>query len=400
MSADNQSIEQRLETTSGDGRLDSVEKKALQNKQEELRDDIINNREEKILIDRESHFRKFCNNNNWKVIYDILNITDQSSNKEKFTALTNFQKAKGLVVDGLIGPQTYAEILNVSGNSDLEVTEETPSNATTTTIENIPDDWEDRFDNFVARHNKTLIYSTLWIDDTADRSTKHYALTKFQENNNLTIDGIIGEKTYGKMLSLRGNNVATTAPSQPEAPIATTPQESPKPKVRIDATEQWAFERGKEIMNYLSNRTYTIPWPKGEEMQFTVNPMIAAAIIGNMYQESRCRSDISNKSSGAFGLCQWLGPRKRDLQARAREQWRDINDMQCQADFIFNERGISHHWWTDSRRTAKALQSCTTVEQATQTFRKVYERCWRNERNDTRRISTAQKLYNQSSTTA
>jgi hypothetical protein len=36
----------------------------------------------------------------------------------------------------------------------------------------------------------------------------------------------------------------------------------------------------------------------------------ARGILGNLLQESRGNNKIVNKTSGAFGLAQWLGPRK------------------------------------------------------------------------------------------
>lgn len=45
-----------------------------------------------------------------------------------------------------------------------------------------------------------------------------------------------------------------------------------------------------------------------------------AAIMGNMFQESGCHPTALNSSSGAYGICQWLGGRKTGLENLAKEK--------------------------------------------------------------------------------
>jgi len=47
-----------------------------------------------------------------------------------------------------------------------------------------------------------------------------------------------------------------------------------------------------------------------------MTPYGAAGLVGNLYRESNLVPDSVNSSSGAYGIAQWLGSRKRDLFAR------------------------------------------------------------------------------------
>ena len=63
------------------------------------------------------------------------------------------------------------------------------------------------------------------------------------------------------------------------------------------------------------------------------NVVEAAAIVGNMWAESTLNPFALN-SIGAFGLLQWLGPRKKALKKFAKNKGRKETDLNTQLDFI------------------------------------------------------------------
>lgn len=63
----------------------------------------------------------------------------------------------------------------------------------------------------------------------------------------------------------------------------------------------------------------------------------AAALMGNIYQESTFNPSIVNSDSGAYGICQWLGGRKTNLQNYASSKGTAMSDVQTQLEFMLNE---------------------------------------------------------------
>jgi hypothetical protein len=114
-------------------------------------------------------------------------------------------------------------------------------------------------------------------------------------------------------------------------------------------------------------------------------PHQAAAIAGNLTQESSLNPEIINKKSGAFGLAQWLGPRKKALNDFAARQGSYAADPGTQLDFI------DHELNTTEKRAKQKLMATTNLEDATNAFSNHFERAGANEKNNTRRISLAQK---------
>jgi hypothetical protein len=62
----------------------------------------------------------------------------------------------------------------------------------------------------------------------------------------------------------------------------------------------------------------------------------SSAISGNISAESSFKTGVTN-SIGAFGLMQWLGPRKQQLFEFAKSQNKDPSDLNLQLDFIKKE---------------------------------------------------------------
>lgn len=80
--------------------------------------------------------------------------------------------------------------------------------------------------------------------------------------------------------------------------------------------------------------------PKGQIWTFLINKGFAkgstSGIMGNIEQESRYDPNAEN-SSGAYGLFQWLGDRRLNLEAYATAQGVAVNDMQLQLEYFIYE---------------------------------------------------------------
>jgi hypothetical protein len=117
-------------------------------------------------------------------------------------------------------------------------------------------------------------------------------------------------------------------------------------------------------------------------------PHQAAAIAGNLTQESSLNPEAINKKSGAYGLPQFLGPRKKALFDYAARQGSYAADPGTQLDFI------DHELNTTERKAKGKLMSATNLADATDAFSNYYERAGAAEKNNARRIGFAEKALN------
>lgn len=67
------------------------------------------------------------------------------------------------------------------------------------------------------------------------------------------------------------------------------------------------------------------------------NPAQAAALAGNIEQESSFDPNSTNAASGAYGLLNWRGPRLAALQAYAKSTGRAASDPDAQLDYLVTE---------------------------------------------------------------
>ena len=130
-----------------------------------------------------------------------------------------------------------------------------------------------------------------------------------------------------------------------------------------------------------------------------LTPEAACGIIGNMQQESGLSPTAVNKSSGATGLCQWLGGRLTNLKSYASSKGKDWTDVQTQCEWAWEEA-----LGKDSTTKSLLNKNCggpegfaklTDLKQAVNLWRKCFERCGENEAMDSKRLSYAQNWYNQ-----
>lgn len=96
-----------------------------------------------------------------------------------------------------------------------------------------------------------------------------------------------------------------------------------------------------------------------------LSQVAAQGIVRNLRDESALRPDINERnpvvrgSRGGYGLAQWTGPRRRQLEAYAAEQGREVSDPELQLDFLVHELGT-----TEARSLARLEQAGTPQEAA------------------------------------
>ena len=116
-----------------------------------------------------------------------------------------------------------------------------------------------------------------------------------------------------------------------------------------------------------------------------------AAIMGNMFQESGCHPTALNSSSGAYGICQWLGGRKTGLDNLAKEKGKDMSDLSVQLDWFWEEFAESCSGWNKAKYKVFCAQS--DLKQCVYLFRSQFERCGESEAADANRLAQAQRIY-------
>lgn len=90
----------------------------------------------------------------------------------------------------------------------------------------------------------------------------------------------------------------------------------------------------------------------------------AAGIVGNLIGESNLNHTAVNKSSGAYGIAQWLGPRKTALF----NKYGKNPTFEQQLDFLWDELQSTE------KRAFNSLKSAKTLEAATDSFMRTFER--------------------------
>lgn len=122
-----------------------------------------------------------------------------------------------------------------------------------------------------------------------------------------------------------------------------------------------SVETGKNVLyiyNYLVNN-------------FGYTDTGAKAILANMMVESYVKPTTENKE-GAFGLCQWLGERRHQLESYARDKHLDVNSIDTQLEFMNHELSTR---WNDNRGLYASLigEKETNFTTLTKDFCAMYE---------------------------
>lgn len=68
-----------------------------------------------------------------------------------------------------------------------------------------------------------------------------------------------------------------------------------------------------------------------------LNDKAIAGVMGNIQQESNFSTTAKNSSSGAYGLFQWTGSRKKGLENYAKSNGGSADDINTQLNYFWNE---------------------------------------------------------------
>lgn len=77
---------------------------------------------------------------------------------------------------------------------------------------------------------------------------------------------------------------------------------------------------------------------------------------------------------GGFGLAQWTGSRRTEIHSVAREQGRDVNDLQFQLEYLYQEMQTRTERDGGSKTEEQGMKEQQTVEEAVYYFMYNYER--------------------------
>ena len=112
----------------------------------------------------------------------------------------------------------------------------------------------------------------------------------------------------------------------------------------------------------------------------------ACGMLGNIAQESGFRTTVLGfDQTGSYGLCQWLGPRKRALFQFARERGVSVTEVQTQVEFLL------HELRTSEQAAARHLRGCLTPAAAALSFSKYFERPHPDHAHNDRRVRYAEQ---------
>lgn len=142
--------------------------------------------------------------------------------------------------------------------------------------------------------------------------------------------------------------------------------ERPLPNLQIKSVRRIFGENfNSKVINFFMNKGLTENQARG--------------ILGNLLQESNGNPNAINKNSGAYGIAQWLGDRKKNLFYR----YNNAPTLDQQLEYIWEELNLN-----EKPALEKLLQT-DTIAEATRAFANHYERAGKNEMNINRRIQLA-----------
>jgi len=204
------------------------------------------------------------------------------------------------------------------------------------------------------------------------------SIVEREQNTNKTISTVSDIETsitqnyenLGAPLSSSPTSSPTSA--SPLTPPTSSPTSSPTSASPL-TPPTISQNRNKQIMDFFIKKGYS------KEQ--------AAGMIGSLQQESQLNPQAINKSSGAFGVAQWLGSRKQGLFEYAKQVGKDPTDLQTQLEYHEMEMK------TTEKAAARAISSAGTPEEVAQLHRRLFERPGEHEANDSARIQYAQAAY-------
>lgn len=118
-----------------------------------------------------------------------------------------------------------------------------------------------------------------------------------------------------------------------------------------------------------------------------LNDKAIAGVMGNIQLESNFSTTVTNKSSGAYGLFQWLGGRKTGLQNYAKSVGKSAGNIYVQLDYFWKELNSSE------KKSLEVLKSdkYNTPSEYAIAFEKSFERS--GGAGNSKRKSYAENIY-------
>lgn len=113
----------------------------------------------------------------------------------------------------------------------------------------------------------------------------------------------------------------------------------------------------------------------------------AAGIMGNMQQESCFNPGATNKTSGAYGICQWLGSRKTALQTYCSSNGFSYASLEGQLNYLWYELN------TSESSALSYIRGTTTAADAAYMFGAKFERFGNNAADYAKRQRYANSFY-------
>lgn len=98
----------------------------------------------------------------------------------------------------------------------------------------------------------------------------------------------------------------------------------------------------------MANESYVWNWLRNHGL----NPIATAGVMGNLEQESGISSTAVNKSSGAYGIAQWLGGRKAKLMNQ-----KNYTSIDTQLNFLLSELKAGGNGSINTLNSKKTPQS-------------------------------------------
>lgn len=231
-------------------------------------------------------------------------------------AVKAFQKAEGLTVDGIVGPQTLAKLTaDSSGSTQKEEPvpqNTTPASSGTTSSGNLSRTLK-LTNPFMKGEDVKQVQQKLSqngisvdVDGIYGPDTKA-AVQDFQRKNGLEVDGVVGPQTWAA-LSKQGSTPANGTPGQSSggkqnapqqnAPQQEKPQQDPQNQVDLGSIN-WN-NPGTKISTYFTVGEVT----KGDPARIPTDPTIAKRIVDFARELDRVRDAWGS----GLGVTSWYRP--------------------------------------------------------------------------------------------
>lgn len=121
-----------------------------------------------------------------------------------------------------------------------------------------------------------------------------------------------------------------------------------------------------------------------------LTPKQASGLMGAITFESQLKTDALNGSSGAYGIAQWLGPRKDKLEAYASKHHGKKSDLKIQLGYLEKEISSGYEY---NQLKSQGFFEAKSLDGAMKAWLHGYERAGPGEEHYSERLSYAKKWY-------